>query len=426
MRQTNKLSAAAPGAFEASFSHNGRLVAVGYLDGAVRIWDFQTEQRVAEFTDQHSRIWSVVFSPDDRWLVAGGWDRRVVFYDVHARRSYRPMTQSSWWIMGLAFSPDGKTVASAEGDGVIRLWNVATRAVDQLGPIDINAGQIPGLGTAGQPLKQAFGRTAVTTQYQPLGTNQYNALQSKLERHFAQGVQVAASYTWSKAIGVTANDDATPRVNALPFYYLNRTVLNFDRTQNLTISAVAELPFGKGKRWVSGNRWGAAILGGWRVNTLLTFMSGLPFSVTASGSSLNMPGNNTQRADQVKGTVDILGGIGSASSYFDPLAFKPITTARFGNAGFNSMRGPGVANMDFGIFREFAVKERLKIQFRAEAFNFTNTPHFALPGTNASNLVLNPDGTVRNLAGYTAITSTQNLGRDFDERHIRFGLRLSF
>ena len=82
--------------------------------------------------------------------------------------------------------------------------------------------------------------------------------------------------------------------------------------------------------------------------------------------------------------------------------------------------------MDFGIFREFAVKERLKIQFRAEAFNFTNTPHFALPGTNASNLVLNPDGTVRNLAGYTAITSTQNLGRDFDERHIRFGLRLSF
>ncbi len=303
---------------------------------------------------------------------------------------------------------------------------VATRATDQLGPLDINAGQIPGAGPAGQPLKQLFGRTAVTTQYQPLGTNQYNALQSKLERRFAQGVQVAATYTWSKAIGVTANDDATPRVNALAYYYLNRAVLNFDRTQNLAISGVLELPFGKGKRWLSNNRLGSAILGGWRVNTLLTFMSGLPFSVSASGSSLNMPGNNTQRADQVEASAATLGGIGSSSSYFDPLAFKPVTTARFGNAGFNSMRGPGVADMDLGIFREFAVKERLKIQFRAESFNATNTPHFGLPGTNASNLVLNPDGSIKNLAGYTTITSTQNLGRDFDERHIRFGLRLSF
>jgi len=303
---------------------------------------------------------------------------------------------------------------------------VATRAVDQLGPLDINAGQIPGAGTAGQPLRQLYGRTAVTTNYQPLGTNQYNALQSKLERRFAQGVQVSATYTWSKAIGVTANDDATPRVNALPFYYLNRTILNFDRTQNLAISGVFELPFGKGKHWLSQNRIGSAILGGWRANTLLTLMSGLPFSVSASGSSLNMPGNNTQRADQVKATAEILGGIGSSSSYFDPLAFRPVTTARFGNAGFNSMRGPGVVNMDLGIFREFAIKERLKLQFRVEAFNATNTPHFALPGTNASNLVLNPDNTIRNLAGYSTITSTQNLGKDFDERHIRFGMRISF
>jgi hypothetical protein len=303
---------------------------------------------------------------------------------------------------------------------------VATRATDQLGPLDINAGQIPGAGSAGQPLKQLYGRTAVTTVYEPLGTNQYNALQSKLERRFAQGFQVSTTYTWSKAIGVTANDDTTPRVNALAYYYLNRTVLNFDRTQNLAISGVAELPFGKGKHWLSQNRLGSAILGGWRINTLLSFMTGLPFSVTASGSSLNMPGNNTQRADQVSATAAILGGIGSSSSYFDPLAFKPITTARFGNAGFNSMRGPGVADMDLGIFREFAVRERIRFQFRAEAFNATNTPHFALPGTNASNLVLNPDGTIKNLAGYTTVTSTQNLGRDFDERHIRFGLRISF
>jgi hypothetical protein len=271
-----------------------------------------------------------------------------------------------------------------------------------------------------------YGRTAVTTQYQPLGTNQYNALQSKLGRRFAQGVQVSASYTWSKAIGISANDDASPRVNALPYFYLNRTVQNFDRTQNLAISGVVELPFGKGKQWLSENRFGSAVLGGWKMNALTTFMSGLPFSVTASASSLNMPGQNSQRADQVLPNVAILGGIGGTSPYFDPLAFRPVTGARFGNAGFNSMRGPGAAVLDLGIAREFAVRERIRLQFRAEAFNASNTPHFGLPGTNASNLVLNADGSVKNLAGYSVVSGTQNLGRDFDERHVRFGLRISF
>ena len=73
------------------------------------------------------------------------------------------------------------------------------------------------------------------------------------------------------------------------------------------------------------------------------------------------------------------------------------------------------------------MRERLKIQFRMETFNFSNTPHFANPGANASNLSLNPDGTVRDLGGFGVITATQNLSREnFDERQFRFGLRFSF
>jgi hypothetical protein len=136
--------------------------------------------------------------------------------------------------------------------------------------------------------------------------------------------------------------------------------------------------------------------------------------------------SNTQRADQVKPKVQILGGVGPGQSYFDPFAFAPVTQPRFGNAGYYSMRGPGAVNTDLAIGRDFPIKERFHLQFRAEAFNATNTPHFALPGANVSNLVLNNDGTVRNLAGYTQILSTQNLGRDFDERHIQFDLRFSF
>ena len=88
------------------------------------------------------------------------------------------------------------------------------------------------------------------------------------------------------------------------------------------------------------------------MNNIVSFYSGTPFSVTASGTSLNAP-ENDQRADQVKSDVAILGGIGPTSAYFDPLAFAPVTEARFGTAPFNVLRGPGVASWDLGIFRQF-------------------------------------------------------------------------
>jgi WD40 repeat protein len=125
-RKINKLKAAAPLAVIVSFSHDGRILAIGYLNGEVRLWDYESERLLAEFRDQHSRIWSLAFSPDDSLLVAGGDEGAVVSYDVRARRLSRPVIPTSTWILGLAFTPDGKTLASAEGDGTIKLWNVAT------------------------------------------------------------------------------------------------------------------------------------------------------------------------------------------------------------------------------------------------------------------------------------------------------------
>ncbi|MGH9961490.1 MAG: hypothetical protein ACREBC_30910, partial [Pyrinomonadaceae bacterium] len=84
-------------------------------------------------------------------------------------------------------------------------------------------------------------------------------------------------------------------------------------------------------------------------------------------------------------------------------------------------------NLDLGLFRDFRLNERWTIQFRAEAFNATNTPHFSNPGANRSALSLNPDGTIRSLNGYTEVTSTSSIGRDgIDERVIRFGLKIIF
>jgi WD40 repeat protein len=129
LKRIDKLAQAAPLAVIVRFSHNGRVVAIGYLNGVVRLWDYEAERLLAEFKDQRSRIWSVEFSPNDAWLVAGGGDGIVVFYNVLERRAFRPLMETSTWILGLRFTPDGRTLASAEGDGTIRLWNVETREV---------------------------------------------------------------------------------------------------------------------------------------------------------------------------------------------------------------------------------------------------------------------------------------------------------
>ncbi len=302
---------------------------------------------------------------------------------------------------------------------------VATRSTDMDNGVDINAGQIMGAGTAGQPLFPLYKRTASTLFYEPVGTNQYNSLQAKLERRFANGFQLGSSYTWAKAVGFAPNNDSTLAEPAPAYWGLNRSVLPYDRTQNLSVQGVADLPFGQGKKYLSQSKIGTAVLGGWRVSAIASFMTGLPFSISAT-NSLSMPGS-TQRADQVTPDVQILGNVGSGTSYFDPMAFKSVTGLRFGNAGFNSMRGPGVANGDFTISRDFPIKEKYKLQFRFEAFNWTNTPHFAIPsGRNVSSMVLNPDGSIKSLGGYSSITGVQNLGRDFDERRLQLDLKFSF
>jgi hypothetical protein len=264
--------------------------------------------------------------------------------------------------------------------------------------------------------------------FNPWGHAHYDSLQTTLQRRFAKGYQINAGYTWSKTFGICCDNtsDGAPQIILPEYQALNRAVLSTHRPHIFTLSGIAESPFGKGKRWASGGGLATALAGGWQINALFSSYSGLPFGVSAAGTSLDAPGNS-QRADQVKATVQKLGGTGPGQSFFDPFAFAPVTQVRFGTAGFNALRGPGLVNVDFGLFREFAVTERWKIQFRAEAFNFANTPHFNNPGTNVSNMQLNPDGTIRNRAGYTEITSTAGTGREgIDERVFRFGLRISF
>jgi hypothetical protein len=92
------------------------------------------------------------------------------------------------------------------------------------------------------------------------------------------------------------------------------------------------------------------------------------------------------------------------------------------------MTGPGVVNVNLGLSRTFSIRERFKLQFRADAQNVSNTRHFSVPGSSVSNLVLNPNGTVNNLGGFAQITSVRDINGQggVDARQIMLTMRLSF
>lgn len=302
----------------------------------------------------------------------------------------------------------------------VTLGYVANRQNGMTRNQNLNYGRLGG-GTASQPYFAILGTTSVVNVQSNTGKVQYDSLQANLSRRFANGLQYTFSYTWSKAINWWAGNIPQPE-----YFALNKGEAANNTPHLFNSSLVYELPFGKGKRFLASNGLVSKLTGGWQLNGFFTARSGTPFSVTASSASLNAGAGTNQRADQVKQNVEILGGVGSNSPYFDVTAFRPVTDVRFGNAGFNSLRGPGVVNLDASIFRDFRFKERMSLQFRLEALNATNTPHFANPSTNVSNLQFNPDGSVRNLNGFGVITSPNRVGRQYDERELRLGVRFGF
>lgn len=304
---------------------------------------------------------------------------------------------------------------------------VGDRQIKQLQVMNVNVGT-PGGGTPSEPLYQLFGRTGSSGLIENYGRNSYDSVQTKLMKRYAKGLTLNASYTFSKALALCCDalSDKNPAIETPQYRNLNKAFWGSNRTHSFAMSSVYQLPFGPGQSMLN-HGIGGVLAGGWQLQGIWTMYSGQPFSVSADATSLNAPGN-TQRANQVKQSVAMLGGTGPGQSWFDPLAFASVTTPSFGTAGYNSVFGPGAVNVDFGIVREFRIGERWQLQFRADAFNATNTPHFSNPSANVSNMVLNNNGTIKSLGGYTSISSTNGgIGREgIDERMLRLGVRVRF
>jgi Carboxypeptidase regulatory-like domain/TonB dependent receptor len=306
---------------------------------------------------------------------------------------------------------------------------VGTHVVHQNGTVNWNYGTFGG-GTASLPLNQ-YGITGAITSFEPANWDEYNSLQATLGRRLTNGLEMQIAYTYSKDMqgGATA---ALPSGGAgieIPqYYYRNTSLTPVDRTHNFIVSSMYQLPFGKNKQFVTSGV-GAVVLGGWSLNGVFYHLSGLPFYVSSANSSCNCPNAiSTQLANKVKPTVAkgrVPHEAADGASWFDPTAFAPVTTAAFGNSGFNSLRGPGATDFDASVFRDFQIWERLSMQFRAEGLNVTNTPHFSVPGGNTSSASYT-DGNITALNGYSQITGTTPLGRLLDARYFRFGVRFTF
>ena len=281
---------------------------------------------------------------------------------------------------------------------------VGTKTVNQMGFENLNASQV-GQGRDGQALFATWGRTAGHSRFNGwLGAN-YHSLQVAFNKPFARGLFIKGAYTWSKAMNRTDDEGwSSVNWNEKAFQFKNYGWAGYDRTQIFQLGFVWEMPWGR-----DGEGPLNAIIKDWSVNGVLGAFVGTPFRVSASGASVNSPGN-AQSADRV-GAVDQLGGIGSGNPYYATSGWAPVTEVRYGNEGRNSMRGPGVMNIDAGLFRRFPIGSRLNLELRAEAFNLTNTPHFR-----------NPNGNV-NSGGFMTVTSTNN---NAPERQIRFGASIRF
>jgi outer membrane receptor protein involved in Fe transport len=299
---------------------------------------------------------------------------------------------------------------------------VGTHTVKQFADIDRNA-SLPGTGQNGQPFNKAFGRTAQTLFWQGFLDANYHSLQATINRQFSKGLMVKGAYTFSKAIDYTDDDGwAGLTWNDPNILRRNRAQAGFNTPHIFQLGYVYELPLGAGKTWAGGGGAATKILSGWQVSGTFSAISGHagwsstgvggaqgnPTSITASGASLNAIGQK-QTPDQVKPSVKKLGGIGAGHPYYDPTAFAAVTRVGYGNVGRNPLLGPGLVNFDFSLFRTMHITEHLGLQFRADAANLFNTPHFHDPNGDQSS------------ATFMEITTARD-----DERQFRFGLRLAF
>jgi hypothetical protein len=254
------------------------------------------------------------------------------------------------------------------------------------------------------------------------GNANYNALQADVTRRLAKGLQFRANYTWAKSLdyssGLIGNIHANETQTPTDAYNLRQDwgPSGMDITHQLSGNVSYELPFGKGKP-VLGGVTGAAdkLISGWQMNSIYTVLSG--FTLTPFIGA-NTSGNGDTNAPDRPNVVSSFNAdaivTGNPNQWFNPAAFTQPASGTFGNLGRGRLRGPGLVNWDFSLFKNTQITERVRLQFRAEVFNILNHTNFGAP-----NLALFASNAPSPTAGVISNTTTT-------ARELQFGLKLIF
>jgi Carboxypeptidase regulatory-like domain len=253
-----------------------------------------------------------------------------------------------------------------------------------------------------------------------IGISNYNALQTRLEKRYASGLDLLISYAYQKTLtdaGDSLNGGGLQGYRAPGIIGIQGDYgpAAFDVRQAFTASGTYALPVGKGKRFMSsGNRIAEFLLGNWSMNWILTVDTGQPQTIpcaTGTGAGTNcyafdVPGENPYAGQTV-------------THFYNATAFAtPPTVTQVGQTnlaplggGQGQVYGPAYRRLDFSLFKSFPVGESRRFEFRAESFNLSNTPNFALP----------TDLNYVNTVNFGQITATRD--NPSDARELQFALK---
>ena len=263
-------------------------------------------------------------------------------------------------------------------------------------------------------------------------SSNYNSLQASVTRRFQGGGTLLVAYTNAKLMSNTdtltswleGNTGGVGSVQDWNNLAGERSLSSQDISQRMVVSYVLDLPFGRGKAYANNmNGLANGVVSGWGVDGITTFQRGFPLKISWAGNATALEGINVGvanvRPDVISGCDEKSGG-GHITNWFNTNCFAPPPQWGFGTEARVDpvLRGPGIDNFDFAIFKRTKVSERLGVEFRAEFFNLFNHPYFNVPGTGYNGT---PNGN-----GFGVITSTIQAGVAASERLTQLALKFVF
>jgi TonB dependent receptor len=290
----------------------------------------------------------------------------------------------------------------------------AARDINPVLPTLVNGVQIFGvpkgptaLGIASNARRNPTGATLSSEA--PVGDSSYHSLQVGLNRRFSHGVQTQLSYTWSKcmddASGTYGLEGGIPWSDPLNGSY-DRGRCLFDRPHVLRWSGVYALPFQQN-----------ILVKGWQMSGGLTAQSGSPWNVTVGFDQSGGVVTASERPNLVMPADQIMQD--SVTQWANTVGFSLPAPGMLGNLQRDFLAGPGTVYVDYALMKETPIKERARLQFRAEFFNLFNHANFALPNPSAFVQTANGGGVPNPTFGKITATTTTS-------RQIQFALKILF